>query len=349
MDMDIDNHKLMYHPDRVSGWQLTGDCLPIYVEIGPTDTCNHKCKFCALDFLKRERKYIDTKVMIDNIKDMSPYVRSIMFSGEGEPSMHKNLEDMIATAYENGIDSAITTNGVLLDKGRLKNILPYLSWLRFSIDAGTPQTYSHIHGTKVRDFETMLQNLRDAVDIKRQKNLRVSLGTQFLVTPYSIDEARKLAETLSDIGVDNLQIKPYSHHPQSRHDFVIDTDAYNSLEPLLKKYETPDFEIIFRRATMERILSEKPYDTCHALPFYALIDAQGNVLPCNLFHGKTPYYYGNINEQSFSSIWKGEKRKQVLSTLKQNGIAFCRKGCRLDAINRYLHRIKHPMEHDNFI
>ena len=44
---DVDNHKLMYHPERVSEWEEKGDCAPIYAEIGPTNTCNHRCGFCS--------------------------------------------------------------------------------------------------------------------------------------------------------------------------------------------------------------------------------------------------------------------------------------------------------------
>ena len=42
---EVDNHKLMYHPERVTEWRERKDCYPIYVEIGPTNACNHRCIF----------------------------------------------------------------------------------------------------------------------------------------------------------------------------------------------------------------------------------------------------------------------------------------------------------------
>ncbi|MDO8528374.1 MAG: radical SAM protein, partial [Nanoarchaeota archaeon] len=85
MGIDISNHKLMYHPKRVYEWNEKGDCYPIYVEIGLTNLCNHKCIFCALDFLKHEGNFIDREVMLKALKEMGEKgVKSIMFAGEGE-------------------------------------------------------------------------------------------------------------------------------------------------------------------------------------------------------------------------------------------------------------------------
>jgi GTP 3',8-cyclase len=88
---------------------------------------------------------------------------------------------------------------------------------------------------------------------------------------------------------------------------------------------------------------------CHGLPFFTLIDAKGNVLPCGLFYDQNEFTYGNLHENSFSEIWKGNKRKEVIKRIKEKGIETCRKGCRLDVINRYLDRLKFPELHDNFI
>ena len=41
--------------------------------------------------------------------------------------------------------------------------------------------------------------------------------------------------------------------------------------------------------------------------------------------------------------------KRMGELLKKKGVEGCRKGCRLDAINSYLYRLKNPQAHDNFI
>ena len=91
------------------------------------------------------------------------------------------------------------------------------------------------------------------------------------------------------------------------------------------------------------------YSKCYGLPFITLIDAKGNVLPCNLFYNKKEFTYGNLYEQSFNKIWDGEARQRVLEKINKKGTKDCRRGCRLDVVNRYLQRLKNPHPHDNFI
>ena len=71
--------------------------------------------------------------------------------------------------------------------------------------------------------------------------------------------------------------------------------------------------------TLERIEEGMGYPKCYGLPFFALIDARGNVLPCNLFYGNEEFIYGNLYKENFSEIWKGEKRKEVLKKNRGEG------------------------------
>ena len=71
-------------------------------------------------------------------------VKSVMFAGDGEPLMHRNICEFVSYAKHQGLDVAIATNGVLFDREKLEKILPSLSWVRFSVDAGTSRTHKKI-------------------------------------------------------------------------------------------------------------------------------------------------------------------------------------------------------------
>lgn len=349
VDNIIDGHKIHLHPDKVNQWKKEGDCYPIHIEIGVTGRCNHKCIFCALDFVNHKQQDIDKDVMINALKEIGDNgVNSVMFGGEGEPTLHKDIGLFVKKSKEYGIDVAITTNGVLFDKELQQQCLPYLSWIKFSVDAGTPDSYAIAHGINKREFGKLIRNIEESADYKRKNNLLVTIGTQFLMMPQSIDTGEEAVKLLKAAGADYISIKPYSHHPLSNNNLFVDSAKYNELEERVMKFNSDDFKVIFRKATLERINQGHSYQECYGLPFISLIDSKGNILPCNLFYGLDEFTYGNLYKNSFREIWEGDKRKKVVSRLKEKGTKDCRKGCRCDAGNRYLYRLKNPELHDNF-
>ncbi len=346
---NVDSHKLMFHPKRVSEWIEKGDCFPIYVEIGLTNLCNHKCIFCGLDWA-RGNNTLKTDVLLENIKDMAEHgVKSICFSGAGEPLLHKDFSFFVKKTKDFGIDVSFSTNGILFNEKLAEETLPYLSWIRFSIDAATPETHSKIHGTSESDFQKILDNLENAVKIKKISNHRVILGVQFLLIEENSHEILKIAEICKNLGVDNLQIKPYSQNPNSINKMNIDYNKFLDLKEKLVEFNTDNFKVFFRINRLGSVSGEQDYETCFGLPFFAIINEKGNVVPCHLFYNEEDYSYGNIYEKKFSEIWQNEKRSQVIEKMTNKGIKECKKGCRLDIINKYLHRLKNPWGHDNFI
>ena len=352
-DIQIEGHKLMYHPNEVSRWINGQIFAPIYLEIGPTNICNHKCNFCALDYLEVKPKFLDKKVFLTNLEDMGNFgVKAIMFAGEGEPLMHKQLPEAIKQAKNSAIDISITTNGVLFDRTKTEETLKYLSWIKFSIDAGSKETYSKVHGCKEQDFDKTLENLKFASQYKKDNNLEVVVGAQMLLLPENIHEVEDLILKIKDFDINYLILKPYSQHPNSLNQKPPPLTQYNlRLKAISAKYSKGKFPIVYRSISAKEVNVDKiEYNECYGLNFFALIDALGNVIPCNIFYGKEEYYYGNINKNKFSDIWKSEQRKKVLERLYKEGTTNCRKGCRLNYINQYLDNLKNKkVEHINFI
>jgi radical SAM protein with 4Fe4S-binding SPASM domain len=348
VDMNIDGHKLHLHPDKAAHWLKTGDCYPIHIEIGVTALCDHDCVFCALDFVN-DRDRINKEVMLSALEDMARHeVRSVMFGGEGEPLLHPQIGLFVRKAKEFGLDVAITTNGTSFNAEKRKACLPYLSWVKFSVDAGTPRAYAEIHRVPERKYAVLLENIRESATYKRKHGLRVTIGTQFLMVPAAMPTIETAVKILRDAGADYVSVKPYSQHPRSINRLVVDPSVYGDLEDKLKGFSSETFKVHFRKAMIAHIDEGNAYPECYGLSFISLVDSKGNVLPCNLFYGMPEFTYGNLYEQSFSEIWEGVKRKEVLARLRQKGVRECRHGCRCDAANRYLYRLKEPQPHDNF-
>ncbi|MBU4313087.1 MAG: radical SAM protein [Candidatus Omnitrophica bacterium] len=352
-ELKIDSHKLMYHVDRVNRWQRGEDIFPIYLEIAPYGGCNHRCIFCALDYIGYKPISLDAKVLAKTLRDaVRCGVESVMYAGEGEPLMHKEIISIVNLTRKTGLDVAITTNGVFLDDQMIKKCLKDLSWIRVSFNAGSARTYEKIHKSIKGDFKKALSNLKNAVKYRHKLKLDCTIGVQMVLIPENRNEVIKLANIIKEIGGDYLIIKPFSRHPMSHNamDEGFDYSRFLYLDKRLKGIATDDFKIIFRSHTMRKLGKDKPYAQCLGLPFWAYIDAEGDVYACSSFLKDRRFLYGNIYKDSFEKIWRGRKRKKIMNMM-QNGwdIKECREVCRLDEINRYLWNLKNPSSHANFI
>ncbi len=358
----IDSHKLILHPVRVAKWYEAKDdwdklkkIYPIYVEISPYGGCNHRCTFCALDYMGYENIGLEFDVLKDTLSDMAKNdVKSVMFAGEGEPLLFKDLDLIVEHCSKVGVDTSLTTNFVPANKKATQRYVENCSWIKVSLNAGTAKTYAEVHQTKEIDFHRVIENLENALEYRKENNLKCTIGVQMLLLPENKDEAVILAKKCKALGVDYLVIKPYSQHLSSETTKYADID-YSKMLDIQEEVESisdDKFSVIFRANTMKKYVEKKqPYDKCHSTPFFwGYIAADGKVFGCSAYLGKDEFCYGNIYDESFSSIWEGEKRKKSYNYVKNElDIKNCRVNCRMDEVNRYLWRLKNPQEHDNFI
>lgn len=350
----IDSHKLLFHPREVADWMNGETIYPIYMEISPSGSCNHRCTFCALDFMEYRPRFLDAPVLKERLTEMGRLgVKSVMFGGEGEPLLHKDIAGIINHTKGAGIDVAITTNGVLLGNDLFAQIAPSVSWIKVSLNAGTPETYAAVHRTKEADFERVIDNLKAAVTHLKATGNECTIGAQMILLPENANEVEKLSSICREIGLSYLVIKPYSqHHKSLTHTYEgFDYTPYLNMMDRLTGFNDETFSVIFRANTMKKMhRSQRGYERCLALPFWSYIDANGSVWGCSAYLGDERFNYGNIHEESFEEIWNGERRKVSLEMVANClDTQECRMNCRMDEINLYLWELTHPSRHVNFI
>lgn len=350
-DIRMDSHKLIYHPEIVSRWLKGENIYPIEIEISPSGSCNHRCVFCAVDYIGYQSVFLKKDIILRDISQMSKKgLKSVICSGEGEPLLNKEMPDIVNGIKSCGVDVAMSTNGVLFSREKLLDCLAAFTWVRYSVASMEENSYNKIQRGKPGDLKRVKDNLAEAVRIKKDKRLKTTLGVQCLLLPDNVSQIANMTKELCKIGIDYLTVKPYSQHLHSENTFEIDYDKMLDLGEELKQYETDSFSVYFRVNAMKKMHKVKQYKKCLGLPFMTHIDARGNVWPCVAHIGTEEFCYGNIYEQTFEEIWEGQRRQEVEKIINELDVnKICREACRLDEINKYLYKLRCPGMHVNFI
>lgn len=195
--------------------------------VGVTNRCNHECVFCPHQIMTQECGEIDPvllKRILQEAYDMG--VRRVGLYTVGEMFLCKEIVTHVKNAKEIGYEYIYgDTNGALATKERMREVfLAGLDSLKFSINAGTRESYHFIHG---RDqFETVLQNVKNCHDLKEELGLNFKIMVSFVATTKTeseVDLLRKALEPyLDEFVVHNAVniIKPYEHPPTDMREYL---------------------------------------------------------------------------------------------------------------------------------
>lgn len=123
--------KLFKHLDSLQSIQ-NKIIKPIMVHISPTNICNKTCKFCCFDDRdkKLEMPYETLSKAIMDFKSLG--VKSIEFTGGGEPTLYPKINDAIDLASSLNLAMGINTNCLTIDK--VKDWSKF-SWVRISANS----------------------------------------------------------------------------------------------------------------------------------------------------------------------------------------------------------------------
>ena len=143
--------------------------LPIHVGIEPTNVCNFKCSFCNQSspdhFSKRQAGMIDLVdygVILNKIKKECKNVEMLSLTLDGEPSLHKDLPQMIKKANEKGFFVRFSSNGSRINRDFLEKTkeLCYLISIDFTLDKDGFEKYRGKKGS----WALINRNLKEMVN-----------------------------------------------------------------------------------------------------------------------------------------------------------------------------------------
>jgi len=170
-----------------------------------TEYCNFNCPYCRglSEEVYGDRKF--KQLSLDEIKKNIDYwcentpLENIRFSG-GEPTMHKDLKEIVEYAKESGIERiAVSTNGSKDYELYDELIEAGVNDFSISLDACCAEDGDKLAGDKKGSWEIVVENIR-----KLSSRTYVTVGV--VLSPENVDKTLETIRFAHDLGVSDIRI-----------------------------------------------------------------------------------------------------------------------------------------------
>lgn len=284
-----------FYWSRITGSPLAWGA-PIAFSIEPTTACNLGCPECpsGLRSFTRPTGNLKKEIYQKSIDELSKEALYLTFYFQGEPYINPDFLDMVKYAHKKKLYTATSTNAHFLsDENAKKTVESGLDRLIISIDGTTQEVYEQyrVGGSLAK----VIEGTKNIVKWKKALGSKSPyIIFQFLVVKpneHQMEEAQELADNLE---VNELRFKTaqvYDYH--NGHPLIPENDHYSRY----RKKKDGTYEV-----------KSKLDDHCWKMWHSCVITWDGRVIPC-CFDKDAKFVMGNVSNQSFRSIWSGEKYK----------------------------------------
>jgi len=318
----LDSHKLSHHYERVKAWENGERIAPVCVDMALTRACGAMCSFCyAMVQEPQERASIKTKEALNLLDDFAEIgIKAVSLISDGESTLSKAYIPFIQHAAKIGIDVGNATNGWEWEPEKIDQVLPHLTWVRFTVAAGKPESYSKImfkSSEHTPVYDRAMKHIKYAVDLKKKLNLKVTLGIQMVLLPEFKDEILPFAKLATDLGVDYGVIKHCSDDEFGT--LGVDYSKYEDMYSLLTEAEKMSNEKTKIIVKWSKIKDKglPTYNRFYGPQFLLQISGSGLVAPSGMFFNArySKLHMGNFADERFKDIFKSERYWKIMQYL----------------------------------
>lgn len=203
--MEQPQYKYIYGP--VSSWRI-GKSLGIDPISSSQKTCTFDCVYCQAgktEFFTGEREiFVSTEDLVDELRSLPEIaIDYITFAGNGEPTLAKNLGEMIrAVRIFRKEKIAVITNASLIDRKDVQDDLLAADLVEAKLDACSVSSFNQVSRPAAGIlWENILGGIKTFRKIFRG---RLVLQIMFVRTNQAL--AAEIAQLARDIGPDEIEI-----------------------------------------------------------------------------------------------------------------------------------------------
>jgi wyosine [tRNA(Phe)-imidazoG37] synthetase (radical SAM superfamily) len=233
--------------------------ISLGVDIVPYKTCTLDCVYCecgkTTELTLERKRFVDPGIILDEIKETvsgDKSIEYITFSGAGEPTLHKDIGEIIRGIKKiTNIPTAVLTNGTLLHLEKVRDDLMPGDLVLPSLDAVTPSVFSRINRPhQDLDIGAIIDGLftfRDQYKGKIWLEVFIAKGIN-----DSRKELAKIYKVIKRLRPDKVQLNSLDRPPAYDN---IQPVGINVLEHIVKKWKDAPVEIVKRIRKRDEIAS----------------------------------------------------------------------------------------------
>ncbi len=332
----------------------------LYIE--PTSRCNLACRTCIRNTWREPDGDMSWPLFqrLAGQLPALPHLRSVMFAGFGEPTVHPDLPRMIRAVKRLGLRTEITTNGTRLEAGMVESLRRAgLDKLWASFDSAGEDGFEDIRrGARFTPVVAALQAIRDGNEAGRRP---IEVGLSFVVLRRNVADLEALDDLARRVGAKTVLVSnvlPYSAEMEKEMlcALALTTESFSAV-PAKTELRLPRMDVSPEtRETILRLLRGYENLSLMGNPIFAetnrcrFIEARasfvrwdGAVSPClGLLHGYKTFLhrfersirahdFGNVARRSLASIWRSPAYRAFREKVRDFDFAPCHTcgGCNL--------------------
>jgi len=373
---EVGVHLKQYAMVAAGGLGLTGGHAPagpLQAQIGINDPCNHRCVFCW-DHPPEDRENEDTtkrfgferpgvmsleqfKGIVDDLYKLG--TRRVDLIGRGEPLLNRAALEMIHYVKGRNMQLLLCTNASRLSESIAKGMVAAgVDRVNVSLNAGTPETYPHIHVTETpENYLRVKRNLRYLSDCKIAARSDVPyLSLSFVISSKNCSELASMVSVASELGAQEAAFVHTVLHDGTP-DLALSQEQYRELLASIPAAQAKAAALRVQTnlgtfaATappyMKNEIIGPPVVPCYVGWYFTVILGNGSVLPCCQC---TEPIDQVSSDRKFSEVWASENYAGFRKAAKQlpmpnERLKTCEcDNCQLRPRNIAIHNFLHPLK-----
>jgi MoaA/NifB/PqqE/SkfB family radical SAM enzyme len=324
-----------------------------WIQVEVTSRCNAACTYCPRTVYRSTWENRD--LSLDTFERLLPILaktKMVHLQGWGEPLLHKQFFEIVASVKKAGCKVGTTTNGMMLDRPAISRLVESgIDHVAFSLTGIGEKNNRVREGT---EFSRILQTISDLVAEKKAHQTKVPMvNVVYLLFRSHLPDIGKIVPVLAGIGIQQVIISTLDFIPDKdlQKEYLVprNESEYQELKSLLDQLagdgERAGLRIHYRLVTP----GEKNQICTENAERALFVSADGAVSPCvfanipasgasHVAGGYESAYrrftFGNVADESIPAMWWSKPYTAFRDSFDSTPNPLCRECQKLSPIRR---------------